>query len=107
MSEARTTDMLIALTPEKSDGPVECVTVKHRATTPSMPIAISLEPAELRDPRVDVRIEAGEIPPRPTDGTFASWYDEHLQCETPGHKYFLRERGERRCAICLGRNVAA
>lgn len=55
-----------------------------------------------RDERIDVRIAAGEIPPRPAGEHFAAWYDAHVGCTTPGHRYFIRERGERVCAACLG-----
>lgn len=96
---------MVSLLPEKTDAPLECVTVKQRATPAPSAVTFALRPADLEpfDPRVDVRIAAGEIPPRPTGEGYAAWYDEHVACTTPNHRYFVRERGEQVCSGCLGR----
>lgn len=56
------------------------------------------------------RISEGLIPPRPDAATqgeaHARWYDAHVRCALPGHRYFQRERGSRYCAHCIARGEA-
>lgn len=64
--------------------------------------AIAIARAEQAD--IEDRIATGLIPPRP-DGydrdAFSAWFDEHLRCATPEHRYFVRARGADVCAACL------
>lgn len=49
---------------------------------------------------IAARIDAGEIPPRPTDRkAWRAWYDEHIRCVE--HPYAARIRGGDRCAQCV------
>lgn len=58
---------------------------------------------------IEARIAEGLIPPRPTGYSgedFIAWFDKHLRCSTPTHRYFVRERGSELCSACLSSRAA-
>lgn len=81
------------------------IRMELRILPPSGTTPTDLEMVDLaRAERADIaeRIATGLIPPEPTEHVErARWYDQHLRCLTPDHRYFIRVRGWTMCASCL------